>query len=122
MLIFIDQPKNIKVLRATADSSGAVKRERIGIIAKNKFELSDELKTALQKDEVPEVDGVISVYQTASLARKKAAALSFPETLREVVEYMQEEATEAERTLVMSALLEGLRVMRKMARGDVPEA
>ena len=46
MLLFVDQPKNIKILRLQEKDEG-VQRIRVGTVQKNKLELNEELTNGL---------------------------------------------------------------------------
>ena len=118
MLLFIDQPKHIRVLRSSADASGAMKRERLGLIAKGALEPTAELVGAIQADEKDELEKALEVYRECQVVQKKAAALNFPETMRVVTEYIQDGATESEKKIIVSALMEGLRLIRKAAKQE----
>jgi hypothetical protein len=121
MLLFIDQPKHIRVLRTTADASGAMKRERLGLIAKSNLEATPELEAAVQPEEKEEVAAAIDMYRHAQAAQKQAAALSFPETMRVVVDYVQNGASESEKKIIVAALMEGVRLIRKAAKQEAEQ-
>ena len=116
MLLFIDQPKHIRVMRASPDSSGALKRERLGLILKSTLEPSTELTAALAAGEDDEVAAAIDMYRRSALAKRQAAALAFPEIARDVVEYVRNGATDAEKRIIVAALMEAVRAVRKTAR------
>ena len=118
MLLFIDQPKHLRVVRSTPDGSGAVKREILGKITKATLELSPELSAAIQAEEKGEVDKAIEMFSQAQAVQKRAAALNFPQTMRIVVDYLQSEASETERKLIVGALFEGIRLIRKAAKEE----
>jgi urease gamma subunit len=121
MLLFIDQPKHIRVLRSTADASGAMKRERLGLIAKGSLEPTPELEGAIQADEKEEIAKAIEMYRECQEVQKKATALNFPETMRIVTEYLQNGANEGEKKIIVSALMEGLRLIRKAAKQEAEQ-
>ena len=116
MLLFIDQPKHIRVMRASPDSSGALKRERLGLILKSTLEPSTELSAALAAGEDDEVAGAIDMYRRSALAKRQAAALAFPEIARDVVEYVRTGASETEKRIIVAALMDAVRAVRKTAR------
>lgn len=122
MLLFIDQPKHIRVLRSTPDSSGAMKRERLGLIAKATLEATPELEGAVQPEEKDELAKAIQMFRDAQSIQKRAAALHFPETVRIVVDYLQSEASEIEKRIIVSALMEGVRMIRKAAKQEAEQA
>jgi|SRR5262245_57789057 hypothetical protein len=121
MLLFIDQPKHIRVLRSTADASGAMKRERLGLIAKGTLEATPELEGAVLPEEREELAKAIEIYRHSQEIQKQAIALNFPETMRIVVDYLQNGATESEKKLIVSALMEGVRLIRKAAKQEAEQ-
>lgn len=121
MLVFVDQPKSIKVLRAEPGTSGMT-RVRLGIVNKSKMEMSDELKSALNKDELKEVEGAITLYQRADESQRKVDVLRFPQIVREVIEYISNgDASEIERRIILTSFVDGLRQIRKLERADAGE-
>ena len=116
MLLFIDQPKHIRVLRASPDASGALKRERLGLVLKATLEPSPELSAAILPDETEEVSEAIAMYRKAAVVKRQTLALTFPETMREVFEYLREGASENEKRIIIAALMEAVRMIRKSAR------
>lgn len=120
MLLFVDQQKNIKVFRVGTNPNKP-SRVRLGVIQKNKLEMSEELRKNVDPSEVAEVDAVIARYRAIHPARTMLDALSFPQTVREVVDLvlLNGGTNGLERGLVMTALLEGL---RKLRRADHVEA
>lgn len=120
-MLFIDQPKHIRVLRSTADASGAMKRERLGLISKGSLEATPELEGAVQADEKEELVKAIGIFRESQEVQKKATALNFPETMRVVTEYLQNGATESEKKIIVSALMEGLRLVRKAAKQEAEQ-
>jgi hypothetical protein len=121
MLVFVDQAKSIKVLRAEQGASGMT-RVRLGVVKKNKMELSDELKASLNKDELKEVEGAITLYQQADESQKKVDVLRFPQIVREVIEYVSTgDVTELERRIILTSFVDGLRQIRKLERGEATE-
>ena len=63
MLLFIDQPKHIRVLRTVPDASGTMKRERLGLIAKQTLEPTEELAKAIQADEKDDTERVYTTRE-----------------------------------------------------------
>jgi hypothetical protein len=113
MLIFIDQLKTIRVMRASTDSSGKRKRERLGVISKGDFETPAELAAMITPEEQSQIVETIGLYKRAAQAERQAAVLNFPRNVREVVEYLQDGASESETHAVVFSMLEALRVIRK---------
>jgi ABC-type hemin transport system ATPase subunit len=116
MLLFIDQPKHIRVVRASPDDAGTLKRERLGQIPKATLEVTPELSGALAPEESVEVSEAIDIYKKSVALKRQAAALAFPETVREVVDYLKDTASESERKIIVAALMEAVRLVRKSAR------
>lgn len=116
MLLFIDQPKHIRVVRASSDGAGTLRRERLGQIPKATLEPSPELTAALAGDEGVEVSAAIDVYRKSVALKRQVAALTFPETVREVVDYLNDGASDSERRIIVAALMEAVRLVRKSAR------
>jgi hypothetical protein len=121
MLIFIDQPKHIRVLRSFPDASGAMKRERLGLIAKGTFEPTPELEGAVLAEEKDELSKAIEVYRHTQVVQKQAIALSVPETMRIAVDYVQSDATESEKKIIVFALMEAMRLIRKAAKQEAEQ-
>jgi hypothetical protein len=122
MLLFIDQPKHIRVLRSTPDGSGAMKRERLGLIAKGTLEPTPDLETAVLPEEKDELAQAIIMFRHSQAVQKQATALSFPETMRIVVDYLQDGANESEKKIIISALMEGVRLIRKAAKQEAEQS
>lgn len=121
MLLFIDQPKHIRVLRTSPDASGTVRRERLGLIAKQTLEATPELMGAIQPDEKEEFDKTIEMYRRSQEIQKQAAALNFPETVRIVTDYLQDGASDHEKKIIVSALMEAVRLIRKVAKQEAEQ-
>jgi urease gamma subunit len=121
MLLFIDQPKHIRVLRTMPDASGTIKRERLGLITKQTLEPTPELAAAIQPDEKDEVDKALEMYRRSQEIQKQAAALNFPETMRIVTDYLQNGANDSERKIIVAALMEAVRQIRKAAKQEAEE-
>lgn len=122
MLLFIDQPKHIRVLRTTPDAQGVMKRERLGLIPKQTLEPTPELLTALLPEEKDEVTKTIDIYRHSQELQKQAMALSFPETMRVVTDYVQNGASESEKKIIVSALMEAVRLIRKAAKQEAEQS
>ena len=119
MLMFIDQSKNIKVLRVTSDKAGVVARVRLGLISKNKLEISDELKGQLTAEEMDEASRVIKTYQAIDTVQMDLDIYRFPHIARQAVEYISSDhADDIQKRLIISSLVESLRVVRKLERSE----
>lgn len=121
MLLFVDQVKHIRVLRSTVDATGATSRERLGLITKATLEPTPELAATLSPEEQDELKAAIDVFQLSRKVQRKAQAMNFPETMRIVAEYMVNDATDTERKLIVSSLMEGVRMVRKYARQEASQ-
>ena len=62
------------------------------------------------------LNSMIQLYKQAQNLRVKAAALAFPETMRQVADYFEADATESERKLIFTAVMEGLRHIRRASK------
>lgn len=120
MLIFIDQTKNIKLIRVSTDKSGVVSRSRLGVISKNKLEIADDLRTQLSPEEIDEADRVIKTYQSIDDIQQDLDISRFPQIARKAVEYISASyADDLQKRLIISSLVESLRVIRKLEQEDI---
>lgn len=119
MLIFIDQPRQIKVVRTSVDD-GVATRSPIGKVMKNTLEIASELRETLSADEIKEVEEALDAYRTADEVRRRHHALNFPIIMREVLDYFETDATDVEKRLIMGSLLEALRHLRMLERQVAP--
>ncbi len=115
MLIFVDQDKHIRIVRTQAED-GVTSRAPIGRVMKNNLEISDDLRALLSPEEVGDVEHMVGAYKRAAAVKAEYYALNFPEIAREVMDRFEDGASDAERQLVMSALMEAVRRMRKFER------
>eukprot|EP01012_Entosiphon_sulcatum_P059294 TRINITY_DN83664_c0_g1_i1.p2 TRINITY_DN83664_c0_g1~~TRINITY_DN83664_c0_g1_i1.p2 ORF type:complete len:124 (-),score=28.28 TRINITY_DN83664_c0_g1_i1:11-382(-) len=122
MLLFIDQPKHIRIVRTMPDATGVMKRERVGQVPKQSFEVPAEVDAVLQPEEKVELEKTIDIYRQSQTLQRQSAALGFPETMRVVVEYLQTDASESERKIIVSAIMEAVRVIRKSAKQEAEQA
>ncbi|WP_092495987.1 hypothetical protein [Faunimonas pinastri] len=95
-----------------------MKRERLGVVSKSTFDVPDEIASTLADDEARDLAETIEVYRRAGQMRKQVATLTFPETVREVLEYVENGASESEKKVVITSLLEAMRVIRKLEREE----
>jgi hypothetical protein len=112
MPIYVDGPKFIRVFRVNEGAEGA-RRTRLGIIMKSDFGFRADKDTSATEAEVADMQQVIQIYQSADEAQARTDMLRFPEIARKVSEYYVTSATEAEKNLIATALLEALRATRK---------
>lgn len=115
MITCVDRDKKIIVFRAITDETGAPARQRMGAVLKKDFELEPELD-ALTSEEHAELAAMLATYKEAALLKSRAAALTFPETVPDIVRYYEERASDDERKLIATALSEGLRAVRRLNR------
>jgi hypothetical protein len=115
MLSFVDQERNVKVFRITAGGDGGAHRERLGVLPKKDLAPGDDLQN-LPDDEKAELDAAIDFYRKSAEAKVQAALYSFPETVRLVTERVAQNGGEFDRKIVLTALLEGLRQLRRQER------
>ena len=112
MISCVDGDGKIVVFRHFEDETGAKRRQRIWTVTKKAFAIGPDLD-CLEPDERSEVLDVIAMYKEADRLKLKAVALTFPTILRDVLTYSQADATDAERKLILSALSEGVRHIRR---------
>ncbi len=117
--MFIDQTKNIKVIRVSSDKAGVVSRVRLGLISKNKLEIGDELKGQLNAEEMDEAARVIKTYQAIDTVQADLDIYRFPHIARQAVEYISSDhANDIQKRLIISSLVESLRLVRKLERSE----
>ena len=115
MLFFEDRSRQIRVVRADVDASGASSKVILGLIPKRELEIGQDLRSQLVGDEVDEVEAVVDAYRKADELRIQRLALTFPVIVREVMEYF-ETANTTERSLIGAGILDGIRRLRKFER------
>lgn len=113
MLLFIDEPRNVKLVRQIPETGS---REPLGKIKKQQLVVSDDVAAQLSVEEAAEVEAAFDLIAQGETARVKAMVASFPGTIREVLAYYKEGATPVEQRWILGALLEGLRVVRRHER------
>lgn len=114
MLLFLDSPKFIKVLRAGVKGEA---RAPVGVISKNTFEVRDGTNASLSPDEREEIRAVVGGYREVAEIQRNLDVKRFPQIAREVAEYYATDATALERKQISAALVEALRVVRKSDQG-----
>ena len=117
MLLFVDAPKFIKVLRGSEGTEGA-RRTRLGVILKPAMTLRIDSNVTLSDDETTDIDAAIAQMKSADDVQRKYEAMKFPEIARHVAEYYAEQATELEKRMISLALLEAIRAIRKTDKGE----
>jgi hypothetical protein len=116
MLVFLDRNSAIRVVRLER-SGTRISRVQLGRILKRTWQLSDELRKALTAEETEEVNGAISMYQRAESSAKACNIYGFPQIIRDVVEHITANDTaELERRILITALMDAARQVRKFQR------
>ncbi len=118
MLFFEDRARQIRVVRADVDASGASSKSVLGIIQKKELEITQDLRSQMTADEVDEVEAIVDAYRRSDELRIQRLALTFPVIVREVMEYF-ETANTTERSLIGAGILDGIRRLRKFERSVV---
>lgn len=118
MLVFIYQAKHIRVVRRSADSSGQSKRRALGRIRKDTLEIPFEIESALTLEEKSELSSALDFYKRAAKLDRKAKALALPEQLRVSIDYLQNGASAEERRIIVAAVMEAVRELRRMSEQD----
>jgi hypothetical protein len=115
MLLFIDQEKHVRVVRVQTEN-GATARTPLGRIPKKELQVPEELQALLNGEETAEVEAAVELYRRANSAQAEFYTLNFPAITREVMGRFETSASAAERQLVMGALMDALRRMRRLER------
>lgn len=113
MLLFIDEPRNIKIIRQESEAPGRVP---LGKIKKAQLEISEEMMAKLNPGEAEEIEAVFKIMIDGDAARLRNVVAAFPTTMREVLNYYRESASEAEQRWILGSMLEGLRIVRRHER------
>lgn len=113
MLLFIDEPRNIKIVRQDPDGGA---RLPLGKVKKQEMAIPEDMLTQLKGTEAEEIEAAFDLLTEGEACRVKAAVAGFPTTIREVLSYYKEIATPVEQRWILSALLEGLRQVRRHDR------
>jgi hypothetical protein len=114
MLFFVDQQNLVKIVRVSPDATGKRTRSRVGKFYKKTLERELDDGAKFSDSEIREIDDVIEVYSRSNEMRRQHHALSFPEIVRETMEYFEARATEAERELITTAVSEAVRRIRRV--------
>lgn len=113
MLLFIDEPRNLKIVRQPPEGG---LREPLGKVKKQTLTIPDEMANLLKDEETQEIEAAFDLLAEGETARIKAAVAAFPATIREVLGYYKDGASAMEQRWILGALLEGLRVVRRHDR------
>jgi hypothetical protein len=113
MLLFIDEPKHLRIVRQPEDGGT---REMLGRVNKSDLQVSEELKPNLEGGEEAEIVAAFALLTEGEQGRLKATVAAFPGTIRELLTYYRNGATPSEQRWIRGALQEGLRIARKHDR------
>lgn len=116
MLLFIDEPRNIKIIRQESEAPGRVP---LGKIKKAQLEIPEEMMAKLNPGEAEEIEAVFKIMIDGDAARIRNIVAAFPTTMREVLNYYRDGASEAEQRWILGSMLEGLRIVRRHERETV---
>jgi hypothetical protein len=116
MLLFIDEPKHLRIVRQPEEGGT---REMLGRINKTDLQISEELQAQLESSEEAEVKAAFMLVTEGEQGRIKATVAAFPTTIRELLAYYRDGATPSEQRWIRGALQEGLRIARKHDRENV---
>ncbi|WP_428659381.1 hypothetical protein [Reyranella sp.] len=117
MLIYVDNPNNLRVYRSI-DSPGGPKRMFLGRILKASYEFIGDTEEELpSKEEKSDIQRVIQTFKDAQQIKLKAEALSFPEVARRVTEFYATSNDDVQRRLISTAVLQMSRAIRKVDEG-----
>ncbi len=111
MLDFVDGDKVVRIFRST-QVDGRIQRTRLGVLAKNRWVIREDIKASLSADELAELQAVMERYQEVERTQRRVDILRFPVIVREVAAYFGTEATTLERRLISQALGDAIRVVR----------
>ena len=116
MLLFLDFPKWIKILREVKDGEGKRSRDLVGAIAKADLDVPPALNGELSSRELQETERVLQLYREADAVEARYWALKLPVILRRVTDYYASTEDEDERKLVRQAILQALMAVRRTDR------
>jgi hypothetical protein len=118
MLIFVDQPNHVLVVRRSLDASGRSRREPLGRIPKDTLDIPPEIASALTAEERIEVAAALDRRRRAVALDRQAKALGFPEQLRLTLEYLHNRASDQEKQIIVASIMEGVREIGPMVEQD----
>ncbi len=117
MLIYVDNPHNLRVYRAI-DNPGGPKRLFVGRILKTNYEFVRDGEGELSsEEEESDVQRVIQACRDAQQIKLRAEAMSFPEVARRVAEFYAASTDDVEKRLISTAVLQMTRAIRKIDEG-----
>lgn len=117
MLIYVDNPNNLRVYRAI-DNPGGPKRIFVGRILKANYEFVRDTEGELSsKEEESDIERVIKACKDAQQVKLRVEAMSFPEIARRVAEFYAASTDDVEKRLISTAVLQMARAIRKVDEG-----
>ena len=112
MLVFVDQAKHIRIVRRSIDDSGQSRRESLGRIPKDTLEVPSNLRSAITAEESAELSAAIDFHKRSIAVGRQAQALALPEHLRVALEYLDTDASDEERRIIVAAIMAAARQLR----------
>lgn len=116
MLLFIDEPRNLRIVRQDPDGGA---RLPLGKVKKHEMTIPEDMSAQLKGSELEEIEAAFDLLTEGEACRIKAAVAGFPAMIREVLAYYKEVATPTEQRWILGAMLEGLRQVRRHDREHV---
>jgi len=121
MLIYVDNPHNLRVYRAIDNPNGP-KRLFVGRILKTNYEFVRDGEGALSsEEEESDIQRVIQACKDAQQTKLRAEAMSFPEIARRVAEFYAASTDDVEKRLISTALVQMTRAVRKADEGALAD-
>ena len=115
MLVFVDEPKNIKIVR-TSPEAGT--RTPLGKINKSAEEIPTDLREKLEVGELSEIEEMLALLRRSTNAKTQVEVSEFPGVCRRMYEYYESAADPIERRWILGAVLEILRRVRRLERQE----
>jgi hypothetical protein len=117
MLIYVDNPNNLRVYR-TSDNPIGPKRIPVGRILKSNYEFVRDAEGGLSSEaEEKDVQRVIQTCKDALQTKLKAEAMSFLEVARRVTDFYAASTDDVERRLISTAVVQMAKAIRKVDQG-----
>ena len=114
MISISDEQGRIKIYRVTTSGVDSSRREYIAAIKKADFLVPPELSQAFTASDQEQLDQIIDIYKRAEVVKQQSAALNLPATLQTVLEYARTSASDREHDLILQAIEDARRSLRKM--------
>ena len=115
MLVFVDEPKNIKIVRTSPEEGTRIP---LGKVSKSSGEVPPDLREKLEGGELSEIDQVLKLMQRSTDARTQVEVGDFPAVCRRMYDYYASTADPIERRWILGAVLEILRRVRRLERDE----